>query len=89
MAPVPETPAVKPAATPSTAPPTVIYKATNGNVSFNHQQHAANNACNSCHSTEAPAKIVLGKDKAHLLCKGCHQQQGSGPTQCTGCHKKG
>ena len=85
---VPTPPAPKPAATPATAPQTVTYKATNGNVSFNHQQHAANHACSSCHPSGAPAKIVLGKDKAHQLCKECHQQQGSGPTQCTGCHKK-
>ncbi|MBE0504367.1 MAG: cytochrome c3 family protein [Desulfuromonadales bacterium] len=78
-----------PAEKPATAPATVTYKATNGNVSFDHQQHAANHACSSCHSTGAPAKIVLGKDKAHQLCKGCHQEKAAGPTQCTGCHKKG
>ena len=89
VASVPVTPAVQPTKTPSAALQTVTYKATNGNVSFDHQQHAANHACSSCHpTTEPPAKIVLGKDKAHQLCKECHQQQGAGPTQCTGCHKK-
>ncbi|MDO9080265.1 MAG: cytochrome C [Desulfuromonadales bacterium] len=86
---MPTPPAPKPAVTPAAAPPTVTYKATNGNVSFNHQQHAANHVCTSCHPAGTPAKIVLGKDKAHQLCKECHQQQGAGPTQCTGCHKKG
>jgi hypothetical protein len=89
VAPVPETPAVQPTKTPAAAPQTVIYKATNGNVSFNHQQHASNNACSSCHPSEPAAKIVLGKDKAHLLCKGCHQEKKAGPTQCSGCHIKG
>lgn len=86
-------PAVKaaapPAATPRPAPPqTVSYKATNGTVTFHHQQHAANNPCSSCHSTEPPNKIEINKDKAHALCKGCHQQNGAGPTQCNGCHIK-
>ena len=27
----------------------------------------------------------LGKEKAHPLCKGCHQEKGSGPTKCSGC----
>ena len=85
---VPTPRAAKPAVTPASAPPMVTYKATNGNVSFNHQQHAANHPCSSCHPAGTPAKVVLGKDKAHQLCKECHQQQGAGPTQCTGCHKK-
>jgi hypothetical protein len=79
----------KPAATIPAAAKTVTYTATNGNVTFNHLQHAGNNPCSSCHPSTPPAKIVLGKEKAHQLCKGCHQQKSSGPTQCTGCHKKG
>jgi hypothetical protein len=86
---VPVTPAEKPAAAPTPAAQTVIYKASNGNVIFDHLQHAGNNTCSSCHPSEPPARIDLDKDKAHQLCKGCHQQTGSGPTQCTGCHKKG
>jgi len=86
---VPSVPAVKPAATAPAVPKTVTFTATNGNVTFDHQQHAGNNACSSCHPSEPPTKIFLDKDKAHQLCKGCHQEKGAGPTQCTGCHKKG
>jgi predicted CXXCH cytochrome family protein len=92
-APLPAPPAVdsRPAAKPSepAAPRTVIYEGSFGKVTFNHQQHAQNNNCGSCHSAEPATKIPLGKDKAHQLCKGCHQQQGAGPTQCNGCHLKG
>lgn len=86
---VPSVPAVKPAATSPAAPKTVTFTATNGNVTFDHLQHSGNNACSSCHPSEPPTKIVLDKDKAHQLCKGCHQEKGAGPTQCSGCHKKG
>lgn len=83
----------KPAPAPATAalpapPKTVSYKATNGTVIFNHQQHSVSHPCKSCHPAAPPAKIAINKEKAHLLCKGCHQQNGSGPTQCSGCHKK-
>ena len=83
-APMPATPAVQPTKTLQT----VIYKATNGNVSFDHQQHAGDNACSSCHPSEPAAKLVLDKDKAHQFCKGCHQEKSAGPTQCSGFHIK-
>jgi len=73
----------------SASPKTVTYPASYGQVSFDHQAHAAAFACNSCHSTDPPGKIELGKDKAHQWCKGCHQEKAAGPTQCNGCHKKG
>jgi hypothetical protein len=71
------------------SPQTVVYDVTFGMVTFNHQVHAGSLDCASCHSTDPPGKIVLGKDRAHELCKGCHQQMAAGPTQCSGCHKKG
>lgn len=78
----------KPAAAPS-PPKTVTYQASYGQVTFDHQTHAGSLACGSCHDSDPPAKITLGKEKAHQLCKGCHQDKGSGPVQCNGCHKKG
>jgi gas vesicle protein len=78
---------VKAAVSPS--PKTVVYEASNGSVTFDHQVHSSQLACDSCHTTDPPAKVELGKDKAHQLCKGCHQEKGAGPTQCNGCHKKG
>jgi predicted small lipoprotein YifL len=82
------TAAAKPAAAPA-PPKTVTYQASQGQVTFDHQAHASNLACDSCHSTDPPIKVELGKDKAHQMCKGCHQEKGAGPTQCNGCHKKG
>jgi hypothetical protein len=66
----------------------VTYKATAGPVTFDHQKHAASHPCSACHPAGPPAKLALGKEKAHQLCKGCHQQKGA-PAQCAGCHKKG
>lgn len=91
VAPAPTAAAVKPKAPTVTPPKVVTYAATPGKVTFNHQQHAGSNACSACHATgKPPGKVVLGKDKAHQLCKGCHQQKGApAPTACGGCHKKG
>jgi hypothetical protein len=66
----------------------VLYHVSYGRVSFDHQSHAAI-ACGSCHTTNPAGKIPLGKDQAHQLCRGCHQQSGAGPTQCNACHQKG
>jgi hypothetical protein len=71
------------------APETVVYAPPFGRVTFNHQAHAGSFDCASCHSIDPPGKIVMGKDKAHDLCRGCHQQMAAGPAQCSGCHKKG
>jgi len=73
----------------SPSPKTVVYEASNGPVTFDHQVHADSLACGSCHPTDPPVKIAIDKDKAHQMCKGCHQEKGAGPTQCNGCHKKG
>jgi len=70
-------------------PQTVVYEASNGKVTFEHQAHAGQLGCSSCHPTDPPAKIAIDKEKAHQMCKGCHQEKGAGPTQCGGCHKKG
>lgn len=91
VAPAPVAAVAKPKA-PVVAPPKVVtYAASPGKVTFNHQQHAGSNACSTCHaSSNPPGKVVLGKDKAHQLCKGCHQAKGApAPTACGGCHKKG
>lgn len=84
-----KTPAKKTESVTPAAAKTVTYPATNGAVTFAHARHAADHPCSSCHPTDPPTMIVIDKTKAHELCKGCHQQKGSGPTQCAGCHKKG
>lgn len=66
---------------------TVVMKAKNGDVTFNHKAHGAKIDCKLCHGDGVPGKLVMGKDKAHSLCKDCHSKQG-GPTKCADCHKK-
>jgi len=83
------TPPAKPAAAGPAPPMTVVYEASYGQVTFDHQVHSSSLACGSCHTTDPPVKIAIDKDKAHQMCKGCHQEKGAGPTQCNGCHKKG
>lgn len=87
-------PAAKPApvvkakpATPA-APQTLTFAATPGQVTFAHSVHAKRHACDTCHPVTPPGKFDFNKEKAHSLCKGCHRQEGRGPTACAGCHKK-
>lgn len=79
------------ASTAMAAPPeTVVLKAKDGNVTFNHKLHMKQ-GCKNCHGAGAPAKIELGKDKAHKLCIDCHTEKAKGPAdakKCDGCHKK-
>lgn len=76
------------AASAAFAADTVVLKAKNGNVTFNHKKHSATGDCKSCHGEGTPAKLTLGKDAAHKLCKGCHETKKAGPTKCGECHKK-
>jgi hypothetical protein len=69
----------------ATTPETITFEATRaGNVVFPHKLHAAR-GCKACHPA-APAKLNLDKEKAHALCKGCHESQSKGPVKCDGCH---
>ncbi|ABQ28267.1 cytochrome c3 family protein [Geotalea uraniireducens] len=76
------------AASAAFAADTVVLKAKNGNVTFDHKKHSATGDCKSCHGEGTPAKLTLGKDAAHKLCKGCHETKKAGPTKCGECHKK-
>jgi predicted CXXCH cytochrome family protein len=66
----------------------VVLNAKNGNVTFNHKAHSGKIDCKTCHGEGTPAKIALDKDKAHKLCKSCHEEKKAGPTKCGECHKK-
>ena len=79
----------KPKAAAPQPPQTVVYDASYGKVAFDHAAHAARLGCGSCHDSDPPVKVAVDKEKAHQMCKGCHQEKGAGPTQCGGCHKKG
>jgi len=76
------------AATTAVAADTVVMKAKNGDVTFNHKAHSASGDCKVCHGEGTPGKLTLGKDAAHKLCKGCHDAKKQGPTKCGECHKK-
>lgn len=67
---------------------TVVLKAKNGDVTFNHKAHGAAVECKVCHGEGKPGKLTLDKDKAHKLCKECHVGKKKGPTGCKDCHKK-
>jgi hypothetical protein len=68
-------------------PENITFETTRaGSVQFPHKLHAAR-GCKACHPA-APAKLGLDKEKAHELCKGCHETQGKGPVKCDGCHKR-
>ena len=69
-------------------PDKVTMKSKIGDVTFNHKAHAAAGDCKVCHGEGTPAKLALGKDAAHKLCKECHQKKAAGPTKCGECHKK-
>jgi predicted CXXCH cytochrome family protein len=66
-------------------PESITFEARPGNVTFPHKLHAAR-GCKPCHAA-VPAKLAgFDKDKAHALCKGCHDDQAKGPRKCDGCH---
>lgn len=83
----------KPAPAPAPAkqdpgPRTVVMKAKQGDVKFDHKEHGANYACAKCHGAGTPGKVSMGKESAHKVCKGCHVAEGAGPTKCAECHPK-
>ena len=71
-------------------PAVITFPAKNGTVTFPHRAHQERlKDCKTCHATAAGGKIEgFGKDKAHALCRACHEKEKKGPTKCTDCHKK-
>ena len=71
-------------------PEKIQIKAKPGTVTLPHKAHAEKlKGCKTCHGDEKGGKIAgFNKDKAHGLCKACHEKEGKGPTKCDGCHKK-
>jgi hypothetical protein len=76
------------AAKQAVSPETIVLEASYGNVTFPHAMHSGEFDCNTCHGEETPGLFGLDKAQAHVLCKDCHKQKGTGPTDCLGCHKK-
>jgi predicted CXXCH cytochrome family protein len=69
-------------------PDELVLEASYGNITFPHGMHAEANACQTCHGDAEPAAFGINKEIGHRLCKGCHKEQGAGPTRCGGCHVK-
>jgi hypothetical protein len=65
-----------------------MLEASYGNITFPHATHSGTFDCTVCHGEGTPGRFGLDKEKAHVLCKDCHKKEGSGPTECKGCHKK-
>ena len=72
----------------ASGPDEVVLEASYGKVTLPHAMHAEAYACSNCHGDSAPGAMELGKDAAHTLCRGCHKDEGVGPTGCKDCHKK-
>lgn len=65
-----------------------VFKAYNGDVTFNHINHRKKFTCGDCHNGP-PRFIELDHDSAHKLCLGCHKKLGVGPLRhCGDCHKQ-
>jgi len=76
------------AAKQAVSPETIVLEASYGNVTFPHAMHSSSYDCATCHGETTPGLFGLDKEKAHVLCKDCHKNTGSGPVDCKGCHKK-
>ncbi len=83
----------------NSGPVEVVFKASNGTVTYLHAQHTKYGAqcqschhqgvlsgtCRRCHDGKGDAPVF--KEAAHKVCKECHEQKG-GPVACKGCHVK-
>jgi predicted CXXCH cytochrome family protein len=70
----------------STPPTQVKYVVDKGDVTFDHAAHVGRReTCRTCHGDGPAQKVALGKDRAHVLCVGCHASR-TGPKACGGCH---
>ncbi len=69
------------------APTQVRYVTAKGDVTFDHAAHVARREpCRTCHGTGQVQKVALGKQRAHVLCVGCHAAAKVGPKACWHCH---
>ena len=49
-------------------------------------------SCFECHGKDPnapdPSVSSAKENPFHIMCRGCHKEQGKGPTKCGDCHKK-
>lgn len=71
-------------------PATVDLPTSSGAVLLPHKAHSRRIACGRCHGEGTPRRIQgFGKERAHALCRGCHDSRRNGPRGCADCHKRG
>lgn len=85
-APAPAQLATQDTAQPTTAILTLQLENDFGPVHLNHRGHVDMMSCDTCHTTNPPAKITKSKKEFHALCRKCHVDNDAGPTKCRGCH---
>lgn len=74
----------------------LIFPNSKGEVVFRHSKHLKSlkeHECIRCHRIENPTlKNIQSRFEdhriAHSFCKGCHRDQGKGPTECHQCHNR-
>ena len=71
-------------------PATMTFDTKNGKVTFPHKAHQDRlKDCKVCHADGKGGKIAgWSKDKAHGLCRKCHETEKKGPVKCAECHVK-
>ena len=42
--------------------------------------------CSECHEETGDDDLLSRADAMHEQCKGCHEEVGAGPVECTSCH---
>lgn len=70
------------------SPDTVVLEASFGDITFPHEMHSDAYDCTTCHGEGTPGLIGFEKDEAHDLCRGCHEEEGAGPSACNDCHER-
>jgi len=72
----------------------LVFPSGKGEVIFSHSVHMKSlneQECIRCHRIEHPnLKNIQSRFEdhriAHSFCKGCHREQGKGPSECHQCH---
>jgi len=73
---------------PTTSIVSVELQCNFGPVLFNHRDHVEMMSCDTCHTSDPPSKITKSKKEFHATCRGCHADNGAGPTKCRDCHNR-
>ncbi|EAT16375.1 cytochrome c3 family protein [Desulfuromonas acetoxidans] len=73
---------------PTTSIVSVELQCTFGPVLFDHRSHVEMMSCDTCHTSNPPGKIAKSKKEFHATCRGCHADNGAGPTKCRECHNR-